>query len=81
MDRRAFLGTVACGALVAPAAFARPDGKVFRIGYLNNGRQPTQGRGPVIRWCPPWPSRAISKAATRSCPSRFPCHGPSRVNV
>ena len=53
MDRRAFLGTVACGALVAPAAFARPDGKVFRIGYLNNGRQPTQGRGPVIRWCPP----------------------------
>ena len=79
MDRRAFLGTAACGALVAPAAFARPAGKVFRIGYLNNGRQPTQGRGPVIRWCPPWPSRAISKAATRPCLSRFPCHGPSQV--
>jgi ABC-type uncharacterized transport system substrate-binding protein len=42
MDRRAFVSTVALSLLAAPlAAEAQPPGKVYRIGYLDNGN-PTQ---------------------------------------
>jgi len=38
MDRRAFIGTVAGGLLAAPlAGEAQPAGKVWRIGYLDQG--------------------------------------------
>ncbi len=38
MDRRAFLGTLACSLLAAPhAAEAQSAGKVYRIGYLSSG--------------------------------------------
>ena len=38
MDRRLFLGTLACGLLAAPlAAEAQQTGKVYRVGFLSNG--------------------------------------------
>ena len=38
MNRRVFIGTVAGGLLAAPlAAEAQPAGKVWRIGYLDQG--------------------------------------------
>jgi putative tryptophan/tyrosine transport system substrate-binding protein len=41
MDRRAFLGTLAGGIVVAPlAAEAQPAGKVYRIGFLSQGQPP-----------------------------------------
>ena len=37
MDRRLFLGTLACGLLAAPlAAEAQQTGKVYRVGFLSN---------------------------------------------
>ena len=40
MDRREFIGTIACGLLAAPlAAEAQPAGKVYRIGFLGNSTE------------------------------------------
>ena len=45
MDRRAFLGTLAGGLLVAPlAAEAQPAGKMPRVGYLSPGSSSDPGR-------------------------------------
>jgi len=40
VDRREFIGTIACGLLAAPlAAEAQPAGKVYRIGFLGNSTE------------------------------------------
>jgi putative ABC transport system substrate-binding protein len=40
VDRREFIGTIACGLLAAPlAAEVQPAGKVYRIGFLGNSTE------------------------------------------
>jgi len=42
MDRRTFIGGIACNLVIAPpTAFAQPAGKVYRIGYLSIGSAST----------------------------------------
>src|SRR3954468_4352151 len=48
MERRAFIGVVACGLLmVARRSWAQPSRNLRRIGYLGNGARPADGAVPV----------------------------------
>ena len=47
MDRRAFLGAVACGFLAVPlAARAQQAGKVYRVGFISSGSPVLEMAGP-----------------------------------
>jgi putative ABC transport system substrate-binding protein len=48
MDRRTFIGGIACNLVIAsPIAFAQPAGKVYRIGYLSIGSASTTYTRPL----------------------------------
>jgi len=67
MDRRTLIGMVAGGLLtIRLAAYARPSGRVYRLGILRLGTRPTSD--PILaNWLTkPCASWATSKARTSS---------------
>jgi putative ABC transport system substrate-binding protein len=50
MERRAFIGTLGIGVLAyARVANAQQTGRVWRVGFLNNGARPPDGAPPALR--------------------------------